>query len=73
MTYYKKKYLDCVKIYHKLHAELSSVTMKLTVVLDDVPLPKEERDKIDGILYDSRKRIEEIDIDFRKLIRSREL
>ena len=69
MPYYKKKYIELISIYHELHAELSAITLKLIDGTKNMPLSREESDKIDGIICNSRDNIEDIDIKFRKLLR----
>jgi hypothetical protein len=69
-TDYQRKYVESIKIYHKLHAELSGITMKLTSRLRDMDLPVQYKSSLNEVVYDGADRIREVDIAFRDLVRS---
>ena len=70
LTDYHRKYLESIKIYHQLHAELSAMTMKLTHRVKEMNIPPKNKEGLREIAYEGIDRIKEVDGKFRDLIRS---
>ena len=70
-TDYQRKYIECVKVYHQLHAELAGMTMKLTSRVRDLNIPARHKSKLNEIAYEGADRIREVDLKFRDLIRAK--
>ena len=48
-TDYQRKYLESIKLYHKLHAELGSLTMKLISRVGDMSIPANQKSSLNEI------------------------
>ena len=70
LTDYHRKYLERIKIYHQLHAELSAMTMKLTHRVKEMNIPTKNKERLREIAYEGIDRIQEVDGKFRELIKA---
>ena len=69
-TDYQRKYLECIKVYHQLHAELAGLTMRLTGRVRDLNIPAGYKSTLNEIAYEGADRIKEVDLKFRDLVRA---
>jgi len=69
-TDYQRKYLECVKVYHQLHAELASLTMKLENRILKMKIPAQYKSTLFEVAYEGADRIKEVDLKFRDLVRT---
>jgi len=70
-TDYQRKYLECVKIYHELHAELAGLTIKLTGRLRDMRIPAGYKKTLSEVAYEGADKVNEVDLKFRDLVRAK--
>ncbi len=59
---YQRKYIEVVKLYHQLHAEITRLDMQLTCNL--------KQPEAKNYLNESSNRIKEIDLKFREVIKA---
>lgn len=70
-TDYQRKYVESIKFYHQLHAELTFLTMKLFGCVDSMNIPANQKISLNGIAFDSSNKVKEIDAKFRELTKSK--
>ncbi len=69
-TDYQRKYVECIKIYHKLHAEMAGLTMKLISRLRDMDIPTQYKSSLNEVISDEADAIRKVDFEFRDLVRA---